>query len=241
MTDMNLLQKRERLGMLSAMRRNGTSIFLSIILSVLVVLTGCGGDSGSENHELGFDLPANVYVSKITGFVSERLVINVAKDDAEYSITLDADVEIYFDGELLELTSIQNGQELYLEGNSKGIIKTVIISEWPGMHKLDEPFVRTEPESVLGIISSYLETEHPELDISKETNWEHQEQIFSGLPKNQNAETYRFKKHIFIIKWTEHDYPVYNIIITPNLESPAIWSGRINEYGEVEELLYEYK
>ena len=211
-----------------------------IFLVSVMVLAGCGSRVQEAEPILAdITLPVSCKITNTQMLEDGSMYLTGIKDEKNLVFKLNEDTKIFFDDDMLNLFSLSSGQKVYLEGETSANIKTVIITNWPGIQSRGALPVRNPPESVVPRISEFLETNHPELGITKDSSWTPQEDSQYKLPSGRFAKLFRRKQLLMMVRWTEHEFPIYNVIVTPNLNDQAIWSGQLNEYSEIEENHYE--
>ncbi len=234
----SLLQKADTGVIISHMIRKK---FLAIIcLLVFISLLSCGQKIRVDETVTRKDvtLPASFEVVDVKTDGAE-FVISVKKDDLVYQFVVTDDAAIYYNSGTVSKALLKKGQEVYVSGEDADSISSIIITNWPGMVSVSEkPMVKTEYVNVTVLLSNYLFDNHPELGIIPDSKWILDDSISVDDPPN-HVDFYRFDRHILVIKWREHDFPDYNMMLVSHLEGAAYWSGRLNEYGEFEESFYE--
>jgi hypothetical protein len=207
---------------------------IALVIAIMVTLLSACGREPSPSSVSGDDvaLPTRIQVESTKTMEDGRLHLRGVKDDTELSFILDEDTKVYFDGPR-SLTSITKDQVVYLEGKNTSCIDTAIIIEWPGIKRVDSQEIITTEDSVPEMVSGYLEERHPELGITHDTEWA------LKIDKYEDNWIYQNKGYLLSVNSDGFEYPAYTVMIMPDLDSQAIWSGRVNQYGEVEEYRYD--
>lgn len=207
---------------------------ISLAIALLVVVTSGCGRAPIVNTETTSEVPLPIHVTVESAEITDdgKMLLRGTKNDKSLRFVLDKDTKVYFDGPCY-LTSIVPDQVVYLEGNSTTDIENVIITEWPGMKRANAVQVKTSPEDVPDMISSFLEQNYPELGVTTRSIWTLREDDY------EDSWIYQFDSYLLSVRSDGFDHPAYTVMIMPNLDAQAIWSGRVNQYGEIEEYRYD--
>lgn len=211
---------------------------LLVVLALAVSVAACGAEKPKEEAE-GFAFPANVKLQEI--IKSENWQMSVEKDEKTHTLLLDSQAQIYYNDKSVMKESLLKDQTLYVEGYTKDGIafaQKIVITNWPG-RTTKGPDMTIDPKTVPYKISEFLSSNRPELGIANSTKWVQMKNP-PKTPPGTVMDIYQNPQFLLVVKYDEGNKPKsFTVILTPSIESPALWSGRIETDGKITEILYE--
>ncbi len=213
-------------------------LMLMVVLALAVSVVACGAEKQKEEAE-SFVFPANVKLQEV--IKSENWQLSVEKNGKTHTLLLDSQAQVYYNDKSVMKESLLKDQSLYVEGYSKDgfdFAEKIIITNWPG-RTTKGPDVTIDPKTVPNKISEFLSSNHPELGIANSTNWLPMKNP-PKTPPGSVMDIYQNAQFLLVVKYDEGTKPKsFTVILTPSIESPALWSGRIETDGNITEILYE--
>jgi hypothetical protein len=214
-------------------------IFLILVVLILAVSVNACGEKMPEKEAESFIFPANVELQEI--IKSDNWQLSVQKDNKTYTLHLDTQAQVFYNDKAVMKESLTNSQTLYIEGYSKdglAFAQKLVITNWPGKTSKG-PDVKLDPKSVPNKISAYLEQNRPELGVVDSTVWRQMKNP-PKTPPGTVMEIYQNVNFLLVVKYEDGEKPKsFTVILTPSIESPALWSGRLETDGNISETLYE--
>ncbi len=213
-------------------------ILFSILFALTFSAVACGSQE-QKDETASFVFPSTVKLQEI--IKSDNWQLSVEKEGKTQTLLLDSQAQIFYNEKSVMKESLAKGQTLYVEGYSKDGLSyadKIIITDWPGRTEKG-PDVTINPKTVPNKISAYLEQNRPEMGIGESTNWLPMKNP-PKTPPGAVMDIYQNAQFLLVVKYDEGNKPKsFTVILTPSIESPALWSGRIETDGKITETLYE--